>query len=405
MSIKRNVIRRGAAWFAVGALLVGIAIPVLQKSPVGATGQVTARTIKMSDSTASAANVQYELTFTPTAVAGDLIVDFCSDTPLEGATCAFTAATVPTVGAGITSSTGTASVVGTGTPKHTLKVVGLSLTGGTPVTITFTAGISNPTTANVNFYARILTYATGTGGNYTPANTTGTAPIETTAALDFGGIALTTATQVNITARVMESLTFCVSALDLSNNKNCTNATAPTIIIGHGSPAIIDSSATDVANVYTQASTNAQTGLIIRMKAVNTCASAGLSNAGAGAATCNIIGMSGTSAAALAAGTAKFGLYVSPSSLTTSVPSSTGTITPDSNYYNASHVTNPTDLWFGMDESAVSGVKSTYGDAIASSAGPVAQVNNTLAFGASASLATQAGIYTGNEILIATGTF
>ena len=150
MSIKRNVIRRGAAWFAVGALLVGIAIPVLQKSPVGATGQVTARTIKMSDSTASAANVQYELTFTPTAVAGDLIVDFCSDTPLENSGCAFAATSVPTVGAGITSNVGTASVVGTGTPKHTLKVVGLSLTGGTPVTITFTAGISNPTTANVN---------------------------------------------------------------------------------------------------------------------------------------------------------------------------------------------------------------------------------------------------------------
>jgi hypothetical protein len=59
-----------------------------------------------------------------------------------------------------------------------------------------------------------------------------------------------------------------------------------------------------------------------------------------------------------------------------------------------------------MDTSTVGdNVTTTYGDTIMSCAGPVSQVNNHLVFAATASLTTQAGIYTGNEVLIATGTF
>ncbi|MBL8121257.1 hypothetical protein JNM87_00720, partial [Candidatus Saccharibacteria bacterium] len=49
--------------------------------------------------------------------------------------------------------------------------------------------------------------------------------------------------------------------------------------------------------------------------------------------------------------------------------------------------------------------RSTYGDPIAASSAPVSRINNNLVFAATPSLTTPAGIYTGNEILIATGVF
>jgi len=143
------------------------------------------------------------------------------------------------------------------------------------------------------------------------------------------------------------------------------------------------------------------------MHAANACTNAGLSSNGG--STCSIPGAGGTTSQGFTAGTANFfGLSVLPSTLTSSVASSSGTITPDSNYYNAAHVTpgaiNP-DVFFGMDDTTNSGVGSTYGDAIASSSGPVSQVNNQLVFGATAALTVPAGIYSGSESLIATGTF
>jgi hypothetical protein len=82
----------------------------------------------------------------------------------------------------------------------------------------------------------------------------------------------------------------------------------------------------------------------------------------------------------------------------------TGTITPDGTYHDAAHVTIPTDLFYGMDQGST-GVTSTYGDVVAASSAPLSLVNNQLVFAATASLTTQAGIYTVNESIIVTGTF
>jgi hypothetical protein len=58
-----------------------------------------------------------------------------------------------------------------------------------------------------------------------------------------------------------------------------------------------------------------------------------------------------------------------------------------------------------MDQDATNGVIGTYGDVIATSSGPLSLANNRLVFAATASLTTQAGIYTVNESIITTGTF
>jgi hypothetical protein len=166
----------------------------------------------------------------------------------------------------------------------------------------------------------------------------------------------------------------------------------------------LDQSAIDAASAYTQVSTNASGGVSMRMKSANTCTNGGLSSNGG--STCNIPGMptgSGSAAQAMTAGTAAFGLFVAASANNTG---GTGTITPDGNYNSAGHTTvgTPSSLWYGMDQAA-GGVTSTYGDVIAASIAPLSLTNNQLVFAATASLTTQAGIYTVNESIIVTGTF
>ncbi len=86
-----------------------------------------------------------------------------------------------------------------------------------------------------------------------------------------------------------------------------TGLSAPALVIGHGSPSVITAAAVDQTPAYAQTTTNANGGVVVRMKATNTCANGGLS--ASGGATCNIPGI-GNSATALAAGTADFGMCV-----------------------------------------------------------------------------------------------
>jgi hypothetical protein len=246
--------------------------------------------------------------------------------------------------------------------------------------------VTNPSTTGT-FYARFVTYVGGTGGgtdyaNYAPG-TEGS-----TSATDYGGFALSTANVITITAKVQESMTFCVSGVDPGPDCGTTGTavTAPNLTIGHGPNLILDASVVDTAQAFTQLSTNAQGGANVRMK--NTAASGGL-NAGT-----NSIPPTGDAAVAIAAGTAAFGMRLADGT------GGTGTLSGDANY---EHATN-----YGMDATAgadSASVLSTYGDLILTSAAPLNNVENTLTFAATASNTTPAGLYTARISLIATGTF
>ena len=373
-------LRRSSVIFASLVLASGAVLPLLFSSSASA-GEITARRIELSSAVPSASSVTYTLTFTPVTTAQELIVDFCGDTPIIGSTCAFSASTVPNV-SGVTSSLGTVATVGSGSPVHTIKVTGLTMTGGSPFTISF-SGISNPTSAT-SFYARVLTYATGNSGGYVPASSTG-GTTTTGTYIDAGGDALSTTTTIAITATVMEQLTFCVSVTNLAPTNTCTSATSPNLTLGQGSPAVLSTSTVSTGADYTQLSTNAISGAVVNLKALNTCD--GLSSNGG--TSCGIPGI-GTFAAP-AAGQAFFGLNVSTS---TNDTNGSGTVTPSANYGSTSGS-------YGMGTN----VNTTYGDTIASSTGPTSWTNNTLTWGAQASNVTPAGVYTANESLIATGTF
>jgi len=414
MITNHKLLRRSAAAFTALAFVVAAALPAWSGTYASAD-QLINRSLKMSDSTPGVTtNLQYILTFTTGNVsAQSIIVDFCSDTPLIGSTCAFNAGvTVPTLAA-------TPTIIGGGTVSsangRTLKVTGLTIGANATYSLTINGGITNPSALGT-FYARIITYAGTNANNYVPATLTGD-PTTTSTYVDYGGVALSTAQQVNITTRVMESLSFCASKVNIDGTAgasfdDCSEATPPTLDIGHGTPKVLESGTVDSDMAYTQLSTNASSGAIVRMKATNTCANGGLSKDGG--ATCNIGGttdltyVNGEGPIVFVANTAAFGLFVSDSRTTTGIAASQGTVTADPNYNDGINENEaaPTTVHYGMDNrNTTEGVNSTYGDPIASSAGPVNKVNNDLLFAATPSLTTPAGIYTANEILIATGTF
>jgi hypothetical protein len=375
------------------------------------------RSVKISSSTAGATGVTYVFSI-KTATAGvieGLVFNFCDDTPIIGNSCGWTSGQSASIGsAAISSVTGTpdttigasnwkinANANSASAGNGVILAIGdanasenSSIAANTPLTFTIT-GITNPnyttcagTQPNCSFYMRMLTYTTSAGATGYASQTIG-------APTDAGGAALSTAAVINISATVMETLTFCVSGATITGT--CGSLTTPTLVIGHGSPtATINSSATDVSSAYTQISTNALTGASVTMKSNNSsCSNGGLS--ANGGTSCGISGVNAGNGTHLAmpAGTAAFGLCVNKG----------GSATIDTTYndtVNSCPTTwNATSL-YGMNGTNVT---STYGDQIFTETAPVNADPNRLTFAATASNLTPAGIYTVSEQLIATGTF
>lgn len=365
MKFIRKGEKRAVYGFAAAFLFAATTFAFLSPGTVSAA-QVTSRSIQMSSSTAGATGTTYQIAFTTatTAVIQGIVVDFCDNTPLIGdATC-----TAPT-GFSITASPAIANMSLSGTwtagqrnSNRTLTVTnasGASVNSGVAISFELTTA-TNPTTDNHTFYARILTYTTPGGA------TTTYAPGSEGSYTDYGGLAMSTGKVINITARVMESLAFCVYDASCGDD--------PSMTLGHGANMVLDTTAVDTDTATFSLSTNAQTGADVRLKG-------GTLTSGA-----NDIDAAGASAIAFSAGTEKFGVRVSTSGTN---------ITPDAPYNGASGN-------YGLDTANTS---STYGDEIADMSGPTNSSVTVLTYAATASNTTAAGIYTTAHQLIATGRF
>jgi hypothetical protein len=403
MKIKFRKLSRTAYALLALALALGGLTPVVtsRKAHAFPTGaQVAVRSIKMSDSRVNQTGVNYQVSFKPgsaTYTVKGIIVDFCggnvADTPIiDDTNCTvpsgFSVGT-PTVNVspGITgydnlTGTWTAAAINSGRTLRLTSSAGVSIdpANTNPYTFVLTTA-TNPSTVGT-FYARIITYTSDSGDvlTYSPS------AAGSTDAKDYGGFALSTAQVISITAKVQESMTFCVSGQAPGPGCGTTGnpVTPPTMTLGHGAANVLDSSIGDTGQAFTQLSTNANGGAIIRMR--DTAASGGL-NSGS-----NSIPPAGTTAIDIVntAGAA-FGLKVSAGS------GGTGSISAVAPYNTAN---------WAFDATTVGeNVLSTYGDPIASASAPMDSVGNTLTFAARASTTTPAGIYTANIILIATGTF
>jgi hypothetical protein len=401
MKYRLSVVRRVLFTSTAVLLLVGVVAPLLQTGHAAAA-QLTTRSITVSDSgpsggtittgVGSGTGVTYKVAFTTASTANSLVIDFCAESPIINATC-----TAPTgmSAASATLGSGTGNMGGwTITPSA--SQIKMSVGSGTAAAagsqIFTLSGITNPSALGT-FFARIYTYSAANEPTYTSATNVGTYA-------DYGGIALTTAQVISITARVAESLTFCVSGTVQSSwtTHDCTAtqaASSPALTLGHGSPTpTLDSTAVDTGTVYSQLSTNAIHGVVIDLRNSNTTCG-GLSSDGG--ATCGIPAV-GSTASAITAGTAAFGLFVAPS---TDDTNGLGSLAINTNYDDGTHTTAP-NLYYGMN---ATNVDSTYGDTLATATGPVYRVDSAYTFGATASLTTPAGVYKANMDLIATGTF
>jgi hypothetical protein len=398
MKVTSTLINRPTALVAAAGLLLTAIAPVFSMSMVHADpGQVQTRSIQMSNSATSATGVKYTVSFkvATTGVIQGVDVDFCggnaSDTPIIGdSNCtiptgmSLSGVTATSPVTGLSPTTGwTAAVVNSAHTAALTNASGASVSSGATVTFELN-GITNPSAAGT-FYARITTFATsGAASSYTSA-TPG-------AYVDYGGVALSTASPISVTAKVMETLTFCVSGSAIATD--CSGSlTTPALTIGKtvGSNIILDSAAVYTANAYTQTSTNALGGVTVRLKTTGSATCAGLSSDGG--STCTkipAVASGATTPQAITPGTAAFGMCVTPGSAGTTAAAP----------YNNVGCTS-----YGMDDSSATKTTSTYGSPIFSSASAVNKENDTLKYAATASLTTPAGIYSTNQALIATGTF
>ncbi len=460
---------RRVACLMLAALVAIAGMPMLGSQHASAQ-QLSSRSIQMSDASTSGnvnitsgvgsgVGVTYRVSFTSKVKANSIIIDFCKEDPIINDTCTapagMSAASSTFVGVtgkvkaannwsltpaagqlklnNTTSGSSTDSISQTGTalvPVNEAQVFDINGVTNPNLTACTVAGVTNCT-----FYARIYTYANNTFGAYVSATNVGNNVV------DYGGIALSTSTVITITARVQESLTFCVTAADpatwLAAGSGAANdcsasevaAAPPALTLGHGSPTkVLDNNQADTASIWSQLSTNATSGAVINLVNSNvTCGGLSADNG----ATCAIPAVNGGAATAAAAnaietnaGTAAFGMFASDSSPATG--GGVGTIIPNGPYHTAGHakqeVPADPDTWYGMDTTTtqvngntpattpgnvkgpVSGVAS-FGSIVASTASPTFHINNKYIFAATASLLTPAGIYTANLSMIATGTF
>ena len=402
MSITRNSFKRPAALFAAAAVLVGAAAPALLTNNQQAfAAQLASRSISMSDSAPSGGTittgvgsgtaVSYHVKFTTSAAMQSAVITFCMNTPLIGdATCTDPTASGMVI-AGVAAAAGAPAVTWTPTVSgSSVKLAASASVGAQTVDLTLSS-ITNPNVLGA-LYARITTYTNATWGTWSAPGTEGNF-------VDYGGVALSVTRPITVTARVMESITLCTSSAVYTDTSCTGGVAAPAIIIGHSANNVLDATAVDVKNVYSQVSTNASNGYALYLRASNT-ACGGLSKDSG--ATCGIPAVNAGAAtdALIAAGTAAFGARVTNGVNVGATGS--GTNTAVARWSDSIMVVNH----YLMDTASVNdNVVSTYGSKVASSAGQANGVNNTYIFGATASPTTPAGIYTENFSLIGVGTF
>jgi hypothetical protein len=474
MTHIRAVQRIACTMLAALLLVTGLPLFGLGKASADSTKQFSSRSIQMSDSApsgnaliptgvGSGTNATYQVTFTGTHQAGSMVIDFCLEDPIIGDACSRPVGMVTlTSGANpitLTPVSGTVGAAGDGwTVTSTtngqleLKDDGVSAhdiqAGATEVFdlnhISNPSQVGTPTSTTVGtFYGRMYDWPGNSygaqGGFNTPYQgpTAPNPPNLNSDSLhnlysDYGGIALSTAAVISITARVQEQLTFCIAGIAPSSwtpNFDCSSsvvtANPPNLTLGSFSgptrvlsPQVVDNNATSGTNtpIFSQLSTNATHGAVIDMRDSNlneTPACGGLSADGTTCGIPAINGGSGAGASAMAngqTGGAAFGLFVSTSS--NSLGGGVGTLTPASAYYNATHAAadpnNPlgADTWYGMDtQTSGNNTTSLFGSTLATTAGPVYKVDTNYVFAATAGLTTPAGIYTANLVMMATGTF
>jgi hypothetical protein len=269
--------RRATALISAAALVAASVAPLVLGSQRASAAQLTSRKITIGSSVVSKTDVGYTAVFTTATAAAleGIVIEFCAGSPLIGASCTaplgFDSTGYAFSVTGHTSNTTTPGVFAKSASANAdantiilTRTDGTSNAAGTTVTVTFGStgasdGFTNPS-AKGTFYARMLTYATAAGADGYTSTAPGTH-------VDDGGIALSTANQLTINARVQEQLQFCVGTVAgaAAAPADCTGLSGTTVDLG-----VVDSSAVSASPVAATNGGNALNGAaMVRTNAAN----------------------------------------------------------------------------------------------------------------------------------------
>ena len=409
-AIWKSSFRKLTVAFSI-ILLGSSGIMPLVFSNSASAAQLTSRKITLGSSEASAADVTYTLAYTiaTTGNIGGVVIDFCSNSPITGTSC-----TAPTgfdtnkdsLALGTQTGITDFAVDTTNSDANTIILTrtAASVSSGTAVTTPLGSsggsdGLTNPSTdcdANTtadecSYYARVLTYATTAAAQGYTSTSPG-------AFVDNGGIAISTANQLTITARVQEVLQFCVGDTDSGANDDCRDISGNDIDL-----EVVDSSTVNVNDgvsvtdgpAFFMIRTNASSGAQVDYFAEQETSSGKLKVVGAacGSATSetdqcfNNPGDTAAVEAAIVAGAEAFGMTCA--TVNTSNGSTTN-LTRDAQYDNSVGYT-----W--QDSGAT--------DTVATSSTVLDDEMCELEFAATAAPTTPTGAYTVTATFIATATF
>lgn len=279
-------LKRPSALAVAALLLLASLVPVLVQRKASAYGLLTAREIRMSSSVTGASTAGQDVTYlvratTPlTATIGSIAIEFCSNSPIIGDSCTAPAGMdINEAGLAIANQTGITTWTATADASSTANIVVLTRTAASFTAGTFTFemgaggasdGITNPTTTNTTFYARILTFldedddANGCSGVDDSAVCYPTTAISGNST-DAGGIAMSTAAQITVTAKVQERLTFCVYTSAV-NFTDCAAVSGTAVTLGDTNGVLADTGPFVDINTKYNVSTNASSGVSIRAK-------------------------------------------------------------------------------------------------------------------------------------------
>jgi hypothetical protein len=378
-----------------------------QSASAAVQGQMTERIVKLSSSALSATSTSYSVSFKPQFIDGaatddikGIVFEICQNSPIPGDACTLTngvsvgqttGTVVVTSGSGVTFNVDAAS---TATGRLILTHVTGIAAPSASTAVTFTVTLTNPsgTTSTAgavgSFYARLFTYnATATAAAYVPA-TPG-------AYLDGGGVAMSTANVITITAKVQETLTFCVYAT-VGSGTTCSGGSAysggsPTAVaLGDGNGVLTPTTTRYFKTSKLNVASNALSGVIVRMKG-DTLKSGANSIAASGAA-CLTDPTAST--------TAYFGLQV-----TVAAPFNTADTPYNTGSCAAAGAAHALDITTACTNGEGNIFSCLYGQKILSTPGPTVESAASLEWSAKSADATPAGIYTTAMTFIATGTY
>lgn len=286
-------------------MLVATFSPLLWGSTAQAA-QITGRKVTLSNSAGAASGVQYDLVTAAVPTTGTAIksVSLTACTTASGA-CSTPSGFVNSSSTLVSQPSGVGA--GSGWTVNTATAGSLRIVNAANATTPSGAvaiswgNVTNPTATNTTYYLRMTTYS----------DSAWTTP------LDTGTIAVSTATQIAVSATVDESLTFCTGTSGITSS-SCAGATGSSVSLGTITPSTSGTGTSQIG-----VTTNAATGYTVTYNG-STLTSGG-----------NTITANGATATTSSVGSEQFGLnLVANTSPTTfgADPAGAGSAVPTTQY-------------------------------------------------------------------------